>query len=79
MSACARVKPDSALAKIVGLGPMPKHRVLSKVELYIDMKRLEDSVNQAFIVPNGPLARVFGSKRRVRRDAVPKLLEQHVS
>lgn len=53
------LKPE--LVAIVGAGPMPRTKVISKLWEYIHKNGLQDSANKRMIKPDATFAKVFGS------------------
>ncbi len=55
--------PDSALAALVGAGPMPRTEVVKKVWAHIKKNGLQDKHAKRMINPDAKLAAVVGGKQ----------------
>ena len=73
------VKPDDALAAVIGPDPVPRTEVTRKVWDYIRQHNLQDPENRTFIRADDSLRAVFGGKDRVSMFEMTKLVFQHVS
>jgi upstream activation factor subunit UAF30 len=73
------VKPDDALAKIVGAEPLPRTELTKKLWEYIKKNGLQDAKERRQINADDNLKKVFGGKSRVNMFEMTKLVNQHIS
>ncbi|MBN2035266.1 MAG: SWIB/MDM2 domain-containing protein [Chitinispirillaceae bacterium] len=73
------MKPDQALAAIVGSTPIPRTEITKKLWAYIKKNRLQDKVNKRNINADGNLQPVFGGKKTVSMFEMTKLVGKHLS
>lgn len=66
------------LSAIVGSDSLPRGEVLKKVWDYIRAHNLQDPKDKRKIVPDGALAKVFGSKESIDMFAMTKILAPHM-
>lgn len=71
-------QPDSALAKVVGNGPMSRQEITKKLWAYINRKGLQDKKDRRMINVDETLRPVFGGKAQVNMADVPKLIDKHL-
>jgi len=74
-----QVKPDAALAEIVGSDPITRADLTKKVWDYIKKHDLQDAKNRRAINADAKLLPVFGGKEQVTMFEMTKLVNQHVS
>lgn len=70
------VSPE--LAAIVGASELPRQEIFKKVWDYIREKNLQSPENKKVIVPDAPLAKVFGNKEPVDMFQLTKVLSKHI-
>jgi chromatin remodeling complex protein RSC6 len=73
------VKPDEALAAVVGSTPIPRTEVTKKLWAYIKKNDLQDKVNKRNINADDKLKVVFGGKKTVSMFEMTKLVGKHLS
>ena len=73
------VKPDEALAAIVGSTPLPRTELTKKLWSYIKKNGCQDKVNKRNINADDKLKVVFGGKKTVSMFEMTKLVSKHVS
>jgi len=71
------VTPSSALAAIVGHGPMSRQDITVKVWAYIKANKLQDPENPRMIVPDASLSAVLGP-HKVNMFGMTRLIVDHV-
>ncbi len=72
------VRPDGALAAVVGSTPMPRTELTKKLWAYIKRNRLQDSRNKRMINADAKLRPVFNGKSKVSMFEMTKLVNTHV-
>jgi chromatin remodeling complex protein RSC6 len=72
------VRPDAALAEIVGSRPLPRTQVTKKLWGYIKRKGLQDKKKRTMINADDKLRAVFGGKRQVTMFEMTKLVSRHL-
>jgi chromatin remodeling complex protein RSC6 len=72
------VKPDAALAKVVGSKPIPRTELTKKLWVYIKKNKLQDAKNKRNINADAALKAVFGGKKTVDMFQMTKLVSKHV-
>lgn len=70
--------PSPELAAVVGVGPLPRGEVVSKVWEYIKSKNLQNPENKREILADAALQKVFG-RDKVTMFEMNKYLAQHLS
>lgn len=70
---------SSALAAVVGAGPMPRSEVVKKLWVYIKEKGLQDATNKRNINADVNLQKVFDGKKTVNMFEMTKLVSKHLS
>jgi len=70
-----KLKPDAALAKVVGEAPLPRTEVVKKMWEYIKAKKLNDGRN---INADEILKPIFAGKKMVTMFEMNKLLGAHL-
>lgn len=73
------VKPDEALAAVVGSTPMPRTELTKKLWAYIKKNGLQDKKVKTQINADDKLKPVFGGKKSVSMFEMTKLVSSHVS
>lgn len=73
------VKPDEAIAAVVGSAPLPRTELTKKLWAYIKRNGLQDKVNRRNINADDKLKVVFGGKKTVSMFEMTKLVSKHVS
>ncbi len=71
-----KISPE--LAVVVGKGPMPRTEVTKKLWAYIKKNKLQDPKNLRNIVPDAPLAAIFGSKKTIDMFKMTSLVSKHI-
>ena len=69
--------PSSALATIVGVDPLPRTEVVSKLWTYIKKNKLQDAINKRLINADAKLLQIFG-KRQVSMFEMAGLIGKHL-
>ena len=72
------MKPDVALAAIVGAKPIPRTQVTKKVWVYIKRKKLQDKKKRIMINPDALLKVVCGGKKQVSMFELTKWVNKHM-
>ncbi len=75
----APLQISETLAAVIGKGPMPRTQVMKEIWGYIKSHNLQDPNNKRDILPDAPLAAVFGRKTPVNMFEMTKLVNQHLS
>jgi upstream activation factor subunit UAF30 len=73
------MKPDAALAAVVGVNPIPRTEITKKLWAYIKKNGLQDKVNKRNIKADDKLKLVFGGKAVVSMFEMTKLVGKHIS
>jgi upstream activation factor subunit UAF30 len=71
------MKPDAALAEVVGAKPIPRTEITKKLWEYIKKNKLQDKVNRRNINADDKLKVVFGGKKTVSMFEMTKLVSKH--
>jgi len=71
--------PSAALAAVVGIKPLPRTEVTSKIWAYIRKNKLQDQKNKRNINADDKLTVVFGGKKVVNMFEMTKLVSKHLS
>jgi chromatin remodeling complex protein RSC6 len=71
------LQPSEELAAVVGLGPLPRSQVVSKMWDYIHSHNLQNPENRREILADDKLRKVFG-KDKVTMFEMNKHLTQHL-
>jgi chromatin remodeling complex protein RSC6 len=71
------VKPDEALAAVVGSRPMPRTQLVSKFWDYVKSHKLQAANDRRKINADERLRPLFGGKRQISMFEVTRLLVQH--
>ena len=72
------VKPNAALAEVVGSKPMPRTEVTKNLWAYIKKNKLQDAKNKRMIKADAKLEAVFGGKAAVNMFEMTKLVSKHL-
>ena len=72
------MRPDAALAAVVGDKAMPRTEVTKKLWGYIKKKGLQDKKNRRNINADAALKAVFGGKATVNMFEMTKLVNKHL-
>jgi len=72
------MKPDAALAAVVGGEPKPRTEVTKKIWDYIKKHDLQDPANKRMIVADDKLKPVFNGQPKVSMFEMTKLVNQHL-
>jgi len=73
------VKPDEALAAVVGSDEMPRPEVVKKLWDYIKSEGLQDRDNRRMINADEKLRPIFDGKDQVNMFEMTKLVSKHLS
>jgi upstream activation factor subunit UAF30 len=73
------MKPDAALAAVVGANPIPRTEITKKLWAYIKRNGLQDKVNRRNINADDKLKAVFSGKSCVSMFEMTKLVGKHIS
>ena len=73
------MKPDAALAAVIGGSAMPRTEITKKLWAYIKRNGLQDRVNKRNINADEKLRPVFGGKGVVSMFEMTKLVSRHIS
>lgn len=73
------MRPDAALAAVVGGEPKPRTEVTKKIWDYIKKNKLQDPQNKRMIVADAKLKPVFNGKAKVSMFEMTKLVNKHMS
>ncbi len=73
------VKPDEALARVVGPEPKPRTEITKKMWDYIKEHDLQDPEDRRTIVADDKLRPIFNGQDRVSMFEMTKLMNEHVS
>jgi upstream activation factor subunit UAF30 len=73
------MKPDAALAAVVGANPIPRTEITKRLWAYIKKNGLQDKVNKRNIKADDKLKVVFGGKGVVSMFEMTKLVGKHIS
>jgi upstream activation factor subunit UAF30 len=73
------MKPDAALAAVIGSNAMPRTEVTKKLWAYIKRNGLQDKVNRRNINADDKLKPVFSGKSCVSMFEMTKLVSRHIS
>lgn len=74
----APVKPDAALAAVVGNEPKPRTEITKRMWDYIKQNDLQDPEDRRTIVADDKLRPIFNGKDRVSMFEMTKLMNEHV-
>jgi chromatin remodeling complex protein RSC6 len=72
------VKPNAALAEVVGDKAMPRTELTKKLWAYIKRNKLQDTKNKRMINADDALKAVFGGKSKVNMFEMTKLVNKNV-
>ena len=72
------VRPDEALAAVVGPGPLPRTEITKRVWAYIRERNLQDPQNRRNVNADDKLQAVFDGKTQVTMFELAKLVNGHV-
>jgi chromatin remodeling complex protein RSC6 len=72
------MRPDTALARVVGGEPKPRTEVTKKLWDYIKENRLQDPSNKRMIVADANLKPVFNGQAKVSMFEMTKLVNGHL-
>lgn len=72
------MKPDAALAAVVGPEPKPRTEVTKKIWDYIKSKNLQDPNDKRMIVADDKLKDVFNGRPKVSMFEMTKFVNQHL-
>lgn len=72
------MRPDAALAKVVGGDPKPRTEVTKKIWDYIKKNRLQDSKDKRMIVADANLKAVFDGRDKVTMFEMTKYVNKHL-
>jgi chromatin remodeling complex protein RSC6 len=73
------VRPDAALAEVIGPTPAPRTELTRRMWDYIKAHRLQDPDDRRMIRPDTKLQKVVGAKQKVSMFELAKHLNAHVS
>jgi upstream activation factor subunit UAF30 len=73
------MKPDAALAAVIGSNAMPRTEITKKLWAYIKRNGLQDKVNRRNINADDKLKVVFNGKGCVSMFDMTKLVGKHIS
>ncbi len=72
------MRPDVALAAIVGAKAIPRTQVTKKIWNYIKRKKLQDKKKRIMINPDALLKKVCGGKSKVSMFELTKWVNKHL-
>ncbi len=72
------VRPDAALAAVIGSTPIPRTVLTQKLWKYIKRNRLQDPKNRRMIIADAKLRPVFNGRSKVNMFEMTKLVSKHV-
>jgi chromatin remodeling complex protein RSC6 len=72
------VKPDDALAAVVGSDELPRPDVVKKIWDYIKAEGLQDSQNRRMINADEKLLPIFDGKTQVNMFEMTRLVSKHM-
>ena len=72
------MRPDTALARVVGGEPKPRTEVTKKLWDYIKENRLQDPSNKRMIIADENLRPVFNGQAKVSMFEMTKLVNGHL-
>jgi len=75
----APMKPNAALAAVVGANPLPRTEITKKLWAYIKRNKLQDAKNRRMINADDKLKAVFGGKKQVNMFEMTKLVNKCIS
>jgi len=73
------MKPDAALAAVIGNNAMPRTEITKKLWAYIKRNGLQDKVNKRNINADDKMKAVFNGKSCVSMFEMTKLVSKHIS
>ena len=73
------VRPDAALAAVVGEDELPRPEVVKKLGADIKAEGLQDSANRQMINADEKLLPIFDGKQQVSMFEMTKLVSKHLS
>jgi chromatin remodeling complex protein RSC6 len=73
------MKPDAALASVVGDNPIPRSEVTKRVWAYIKKHGLQDAKDRRSINADDKLGPVLNGKKKVTMFELTKLVNSHLS
>lgn len=73
------VRPDAALAEVIGPSPGPRTELTRRIWDYIKGHKLQDPDDRRMIRPDAKLKKVVGAKQKVSMFELAKHLNAHVS
>jgi len=74
----APLQPSEALAKVVGMKPLPRTEVVKKLWIYIKKNNLQDPKNRRNVKADANLTKVFNGKAVVSMFEMTKLVSKHL-
>jgi chromatin remodeling complex protein RSC6 len=75
----APVRPDAALARVVGDEEQPRSEVIKRLWSYIKERGLQDPRDRRMINADETLGQVLNGKRKVSMFEMTKLVNQHLN
>jgi upstream activation factor subunit UAF30 len=72
------VKPDEALAAVVGSDELPRPEVVKKIWDYIKAEGLQDATNRRMINADDKLRPLFDGRNQVNMFEMTKLVSKHM-
>ena len=72
------MKPDAALAGVVGDKAMPRTQITKKLWQYIKRHKLQDKKNRRMINADAKMGKVFNGKKQVSMFEMTKLASRHM-
>jgi chromatin remodeling complex protein RSC6 len=73
------LRPDGALAAVVGSDPLPRTEITKKLWAYIKRNGLQDKVNRRNINADDKLRPLFDGKKMVSMFEMTKYVAKHAS
>ena len=73
------LKPDDALAQVVGEKPLPRTEITKRLWVYIKKNKLQNAKNRRNIDADETLKAIFNGKKQVSMFEMTKLVAGHVS
>ena len=73
------LRPDEALAQVVGEKPLPRTEITKRLWAYIKKNKLQNPKNRRNIDADEVLRPIFNGKKQVSMFEMTKLVAQHLS
>ncbi len=72
------VQPDAALGAVVGIKPLPRTEIVSKLWAYIKKNNLQDSKDRRKINADAALSQIFDGKKQIGMMELAKYISGHL-